>query len=580
MKYFDRKNPKRFDLSKRIDIVCFCTLAISAILPLVGFGAYFRNEDARYLVWLSKSPGILDAFHLSVRYHPLTFRPASEIMLRIVYRLFGSNPLAFQATSGLLFIGAAVIFYKIVKLLFNNRSIAFLSVLVFFSCFYFSLHFLYTPIQGLQFPAELILTASVIFLLLKDLKNGRLGSSFIVSILLTVIAIFTHPVSAFLLPLLGITLIVIYWRKCREERSVKKTLFIALFALLWLTIPIVTKQGEAKLLGISAPYEYIPIMLRRYLSYSRIFLRGFNLVLITIPLFYSLSRFLVSRLLFDPSNEKHKLVVCSAIFVVAGLILVRILPREASFIVLSIVLLATAFIDRVRLFLVIWFFGGMAPILVSPVITGVYVRHAAMALSVVLGMAYWEIITEVVKSIKGRFDNIDRVFSLNRIAVFLTVIAAVLVIVAKYNVLRVPIVDRQIDQVNYLKCMGNNFRDMLIFLCERLDRDSRVYFFKGPSRKKEDGYVYTRTHLERLQPAKRNHYPFYFEIYGRGDIVVSFTDELSSGHDESKGERQILVATHNWEVDYMESNFSLETWKVFKRGNAMSKIYYYTIAGR
>lgn len=173
---------------------------------LLGFGAYFRNEDAKLIAWLTNNLNIIDAFDLSVRYHPATFRPLYEILLRIIYISSGSNPLAFQVVSGLFFVGAISFFYKIAKIL-QNKNVAFLVILAFFLNYFFIFHFLFTSLQGMQYPIELFFATGAIFFMIKGLKTGTfINYCFPVNIMLTVLAIFTHPTSAFLLPLLNATL--------------------------------------------------------------------------------------------------------------------------------------------------------------------------------------------------------------------------------------------------------------------------------------------------------------------------------------------------------------------------------------
>jgi hypothetical protein len=111
-------------LFNRIDVLLICVIVLSAIFPSLGIGAYFRNEDARVLVWISKNINIFYAFDLSVRYIPSTFRPVYETLLRIIYFIYGNNPLAFQVISGFLFIGSILFLYNIVKVLLN-RNVAF-----------------------------------------------------------------------------------------------------------------------------------------------------------------------------------------------------------------------------------------------------------------------------------------------------------------------------------------------------------------------------------------------------------------------------------------------------------------------
>ncbi len=196
----------------RRDSMYIFVVVLASLFPVLGFGAYFRNEDARILVWLRDNTRILDAFHLDVRYHPMAFRPVNEIIYRIIYNTRGLDPLAFQLVSAVCFVGAVVLMYLIGKRLFESRRAAFLSILSFFACFYFTLHFLYTPIQGLQFPVELLLVTALVYLLLGTLPQGLFGYRVLAAAVLAILAVFNHPVSAFLLPVLAIALVLIGWR--------------------------------------------------------------------------------------------------------------------------------------------------------------------------------------------------------------------------------------------------------------------------------------------------------------------------------------------------------------------------------
>lgn len=563
-----------------IDTAFLCTLVIAAIVPVLGLGSYFRNEDARYIVWLGGHTGILDAFHLGVRYHPVTFRPISEIALRIIYRLSGNNPLPFQIVGGAMFIGSVALLYRMVKLIFDSRAVAFLTILSLFSGFFFTLHFLYTPIQGFQFPMELVLMTGSLYLSLRGLRKGYFGYNYIIAILLAVLAAFTHPVSAFLVPLLNISLVLVFWRRFGGERLLKKLVVLAVFGSLWFMIPVVTRQGEARLVGVSSVFGYIPLMLNKYMYYGSIFLRGYNFLLVTTPVAFALFRHLIPRYLLRShtagGRKGWKGFLSALAFALAVSVLIKLLPQKAGFITLSCLIAVTAVLDRIRLFLTIWFFGGIAPILVSPAVTGTYVRHAAMALSVNMGLAYREMIDGVIGLLGGRVRRAVSVFSLNRLAVVLTLLALCLLFAARYDIARIPIVSKQMDQLDYFKDMGNNFKETISYLDGILDRNAHVYFYRVPSRLEENGYIYSDEHLERLQPAKFKYYPLYFEMLGRKDIVVEPLEEMQSVSGPRAGERRIVVATNNREVDYMESNYSLRVVKVFERRKAVAKIYEYT----
>lgn len=572
----EEKSSSLSSFLERIDIACLSVIILSAIFPLLALGVYFRNEDAKYILWLKNNLSILDAFNLNVRYHPFTFRPISEIALRIIYRTSGNNPLAFQVISCLLFICAMIFFYKIAKLLFDNKNIAYLSVLAFFANFYFTFHYLYTPISGFQITADMFLVTCALFFLIIDIKRGIISHNFWIAIVLIMLAIFNHPVGAFLLPLLGIIFMIINWNEFKNIGTIKKSLILLLFASLWLTIPVVSKQGDAQLLGISAPFGLIAMLYKDYIAYNVIYLRGFNKYLITIPLFFALSKYIIVKFTPRSSDATLAILLYSSISIIIGLILVSFLPLRSSFIMLSIILLILCVLtDKLILFLVIWYFGGILPHLFSPVVTGTYVRHSAMALSMILGLYYWEIISFVLDLTKERISNITRYVTLNRVAIVITVVAVTLVLVSRFDIVKVPIISKQITQLDYFKSMGKNFEDLLIFLSDNLDENANIYILKGQKRTDQNIYAYIEKHLERLPPAKYQNYTHYFEVYDRRDITIKPAEELLDGTDEVNGDTIILVATNNWEVKHLESKLSLEVWKTFQRGNAIARVYQY-----
>jgi hypothetical protein len=263
---------------------------------------------------------------------------------------------------------------------------------------------------------------------------------------------------------------------------------------------------------------------------------------------------------------------------IAGLILVYAIPKNYSFIILSIILIVTAFIDKTRFFLVVWFFGGLLPLLTSPAFTGVYIRHSAFALSIILGITCWEAISEYSSLLQNKIKKTVNFLSAEKIVFSLTVVIVLIVFISKHSILHVPFVSKQIERINHVKNLGNNFKDVVIFLCERLDEHEQVYFlrshipfFHGP--KSEQNILYSQKHLERLQPAGILHFASYFEMYNRKDLTVKSIEQLFSQSSQAENNQKILVATNNWEADYLESNLQLKTWKVFKRGNDIAKIY-------
>lgn len=56
-------------------------------------------------------------------------------------------------------------------------------------------------------------------------------------------------------------------------------------------------------------------------------------------------------------------------------------------------------------------------------------------------------------------------------------------------------------------------------------------------------------------------------------IFIKSVKDLISHFNRDKEDQKILVATNNGEIEYLGNNFSLKVWKVFKRRNAVAKLY-------
>ncbi|MDD4857767.1 MAG: glycosyltransferase family 39 protein, partial [Candidatus Krumholzibacteria bacterium] len=354
---------------RRWDPVSFFVFVLASVFPILGFGAYFRNEDGRYLDWMRE--GIFKPFDTDFIGHVQTFRPVNWLILRAIYGVAGNAPLAYQLASAVCFVGAIVLMYAIGRRLFESRRAAFLSILFYFACFYFTLHFLYTPIQGFQFPLELLLVAASMYLFLCALPRGRFGFGVIAGGVFAVLAVFNHPVSAFLLPVLGLTLVVVGWRHLsRDDRGreglAARIVTIIFFVGLWLLIPIVTTQEKT---GQGGVISAALVILKRYAEYGPIFLRGINRVLIPIPLVY-----LIARGRLAPGASPALRFWMGIIAACVGAVLFIVLPANAAFALLTVLIAAAALTGWTRLLLALWFFAGMLPNLTSWVVTGVYMR--------------------------------------------------------------------------------------------------------------------------------------------------------------------------------------------------------------
>ncbi|RJQ56194.1 MAG: hypothetical protein C4526_02045 [Nitrospiraceae bacterium] len=550
---------------EKIDITCCCLLISSMIFPLMGFGLYFRNEDAQYVIWLDKDHNIFNAFNLNANYASITYRPVSELGMRIVYSFFGSNPLAFQVASGISFIAAIFFLYKIVMLLFN-RTTAFLVILTFYLGFYKIIHFLYTPIQGFQYSFDLFLATGSIFYAMKGLKDGKFNYYYAISILLMISAIFSHPVCSFFLPIINIVLLIINWRKLENIHINKKILIVAFFITLLLATKIVTKQGVD--IFNKSIVDAITFLLNGYIGYGNIFLNSrLNLILIPFPLVYGLTHFIIKKYFF--SSKGHSIFIYSSIGAIIGCIIANIVSKEIAFIILSVLLLIIATTDRYKFFLTVWFFSSLLPSILSTEATGVYARHSAFALSFTVGIIYGEIISEILSLIQNKFRRAVNLFSLNAIAFSLTLFILSISSLAKFNILHIPFVSSQLEQLNYVKDISCNFQDVLIFLAEKINKNEHVYFLKDFKLDKEN--LYTQNHVERLRPAGINHYPSYLKMHNRDDLIVESVDNLNQIY----GNQKIIVATNSWEAEYLESRYTLNIWKVFRRGKAIAKIYRY-----
>jgi hypothetical protein len=536
------------------------------IFPFLGFGAYFRNEDGRYIEWMRE--GFFRPFDAEFIRHVETFRPVNVIILGAIHRLAGNTPIAFQLASGACFVGAVLLMYSIGKRLFESRRAAFLSMLSYFACFYFTFHFLYTPIQGFQFPLELLLVTAAVYLLLGTLPRGKFGRPVIAAGALALLAVFNHPVSAFLLPVLAITLVVVGGRHLARsgrgrEGLPARIITLGFFAGLWLLIPVVTRQVHTEQHGILG---LVPVIIKRYGAYGAIFLRGINRVLIPIPLVYLLVRRALTRSASGTLPVSRFWICVLAAF--AGAVLFMKLPVIYAFVLLNVLVAASACIGWQYLFLALWFFAGALPNLTSWVVTGVYMRHPAIALSLLAGAGYGACIGDIIVAMGERARRLRAALTLERSAGAIAALAVLVVLIASLHVAPVPVVSKQVEQIEYLKDLGNNFRDIVAYLSTTLDSGATVYFYRGPTRAEEDQYAYTSTHLERLQPAKYNHYQSYFSMSGRADIAVRFTNELTRS---SSG--AVIVATNNWEVRELESTLPLEIVREFRRGRALARIY-------
>jgi hypothetical protein len=551
---------------RRGDLLYLYVLALASIFPILGFGAYFRNEDSKYLQWMRE--GFFNPFGADFIRIVETFRPVNWIILQGINSVAGYSPFAYQLASAVCFVGAVMLMYAIGKRLFESARAAYLSILCYFGCFYFTLHFLYTPIQGFQFSLELLLVTATVYLLLGIIPRGRFGWPVIAAAVTAVLAIFNHPVSAFLVPVLG-TAIIAVGRRHRahggrgREHLAAAIITLGFFAGLLLLIPVVTTQVKTDQGGVLG---LIPVMIKRYGAYGSIFLRGINRILIPIPLVYLIAGWISARGMSGSSPAlRFRIGILASC---AGVILFNVLPLMAAFALLTILVAALACTGRQRLVLVLWFFAGMLPNLTSTVVTGVYMRHGAIALSLLAGFGYSVLIGDASRELGERAGRLRAALTLERSAGVLTVLAVLAVLIAGLHLAPVPVISRQITQIEYLKDLGNNFRDTVEFLCATLDRDTAVYFYRGPTRAEEDRYAYTSAHLDRLQPAKSVDYQYYFAMQKREDIAVRFTDELAPG-----AAGAILVATNSWEVRELESAFSLEIRREFRRGTALARIY-------
>ena len=67
----------------------------------------------------------------------------------------------------------------------------------------------------------------------------------------------------------------------------------------------------------------------------------------------------------------------------------------------------------------------------------------------------------------------------------------------------------------------------------------------------------------------------YFELYGMKNIVIAPAEDVLEGRTDNQTYPLILIATNNWEVKAIESSLPAEEWAVFKRGEAVAKIFNY-----
>ncbi|MCX5715542.1 MAG: tetratricopeptide repeat protein [Candidatus Omnitrophica bacterium] len=216
-----------------------------------------------------------DLFHFG--YAPGNFyRPVQTLSYAIDHRIWGMNPFGYHLTSVALHILAAILIFFLIRLIFQNSAIAFLTGLL------FVIHPIHTEaVSYISSRSDILATVfllSSLLLFIKHIKGQGTAPFYIFSVLLYALSLLSKE-AAVMFPLLYVFFAVIFAAKDSRKKSVAAVALFLIIDLLYIILRLtVFNFTKAPVFAGSAP------LLQRLYSIPRVLLDYLRLLVFPIDL--------------------------------------------------------------------------------------------------------------------------------------------------------------------------------------------------------------------------------------------------------------------------------------------------------
>lgn len=553
--------------TRRFNPFIILTIIFSSYIPILGVQLYFRHDDAGTLLWaLEFKKFFLYAFDPRpwldeyYKYNGVGgyYRPFESLFIMLLQNIFGPQPFYFHLINGLIMIGTIIFLYKITELL-SNKIAAFLSVVIFHACFHSILYGTYHVVVPFGYFFEL----GCFYFCLKGLL--RKDYKYLVYSLLFLIPATNRQTTAIILPAMILVYFISNWKESFPNLKTRLTiLFIAILpnAL----IPFSGTSSVGTILHHSTNFtDFFKFFYERYLFYGNILTQELTgIIVLFIIFFYFIFNFIYSKK--ESFRRKNYLILSILVSIVLVLTINKLSVLAIT--LLLILLGIYALLDKTVRYVIVWFFVSLACFLIIKFYHGAYLLEAVYALSIVLGMFLYRLLSAV-----------DEVFQIKKFAkrnIKPLLVCGIVVLgisgVIIFKMDNIPVLSAKLEAMEALINTNKNFEDMLMYLKTELPPNSIVYELSEESLGTTSENRRFWSLKDRAEKVKVMHIldtEIMMKVLGRYDVSFKAADDLP----KTIPKNSYFVACSKFERDIAENNYPLRLIKEIKRGKNEAAIY-------
>ncbi len=523
--YFLLKNINENFKKLKIDFFLFIVILFSLLIMAVTTPLSFRLDDFNWVYFAIQHPNITNV--ISASNFENHYRPVVGVIWWLGFKLWGINPLGYQLVLDATFLGSMIFLYKLGEL-FHGKIAGVFSFFSFIVCFGYLLSILFWLSDLIKTSCLFFMSIGLFFLLKYIKENQQNKKNLFIGIIFSLLAMFTRETAIIIIPL-----VVGFYYASQNENRLKNLLNYKSLAILG-TILGVTFVSifmfdplKTQILNMINSSFSISFIGERLFYYFKNIFSG-----LSGPILIFMASSIIVIKLFKRLTFKRILFLLCFVF------LITFLGYLNSFvgIIFLIVLLLSGFYfanNSQKVFL-LWFWGGIIPLLFFDFITTTYITEATFGLSIYIGITVAIILKQLKKCYILDREEILKHYKHSKIISILIVFLIISGVLCGCFIM-FPKVNGVYGEINDYKDYQSDFKDSIQFINKNIPQNASIYYF--PSNAYDNffanRYILVNDNLKKI-----------LYIYGRPDIKVKSINDF---HMDLNHENEYILAQNNYE---------------------------------
>lgn len=524
----------------RVDWLVPIFALLAFINPLrAAFSQYYilsYQDDIMWVSWASQNIG--SPFALLAHGPGNGYRPTMNLLYALGYSLWGANEVGYYLLNGLLFVGAIVFLYLLVKMIANRLAA---SITVLFYLFLDSSFILVWKFNYIASVSELFFITSALYFSLHYFKTNDARSAY-VAVPLSILAFFAKEPSILIIPTVNILYLLLKGRTLAINAKLKKVSIFLNILIPAISLYIIISMGEFTSSSSSSMLDLIKSRLIFYFE-QELSWQLRNPYLVALVCIGSLYFYNFKNRMFNGiSLNIVRDVLCIFLLLVAFLTftIANVYSFAGVMLILLLLLIGFSFGDTNQRIGVAVFVVALVPMLVTSLpVQPTYLAEPNIGMCLFIGVTLSKFIGEFQKQTvskshvnrKTKNNSVSTDKNIRRNTRFFFSVVLIFVILIQFSVLPAHIQATNSYQKSASNS-GTSFKESVNYLLSTVPESGTVYYI--PDEKRNDvGRQINAQDLYDLLCLK-----------GRCDINIESLDAFDLGS-HSKNNPQYIILLGN-----------------------------------